>query len=147
MIRALSLLLPVLVPSWRFFAMVAPSPRIEVAIADPGGAACSAWQEFRPRPARISVWGSLRNLFWNPHWNETLYLTACAERFLADGSKPHLDYIVRRVRADLQHPDQDTNSHQVLIRLVVVMRSDGQVVREELYRSPAVALVDESNST
>lgn len=142
MIRALSLLLPVLVPSWRFFAMVAPSPRIEVAIADPGGDACSAWQEFRPRPAHISIAESLRNLFWNPHWNETLYLTACAERFLADGSKPHLDYIVQRVLADLQHTEQDTNGRRVLIRLVVAMRTDGQVVREELYRSPTVALIN-----
>ena len=51
MLHGLKLLLPALIPSWRFFDTIAPSPRIEYALLhDPHAAA--AWREFRPRPAR-----------------------------------------------------------------------------------------------
>lgn len=147
MIRALSLLLPVLVPSWRFFAVVAPSPRIEVAMGAGPSDASLAWQEFRPRPAQISNWESARRLFWNPDWNETLYLTACAERFLADGSASHLEYIVGRVRADLLDNHAPGSSRYFQIRLVAVMGSQGRTQREELYRTDDLALAEESGSS
>ena len=79
--RAISLLLPVLLPAWRFFQSVGPSPRIEI---ERDG----EWFEARPPPSRLSVQAMLWRLVWNAGWNESLFLTSCAERVLEDG-RPH----------------------------------------------------------
>ena len=81
MLRPLALLLPALIPSWRFFDVIAPSPRIEFAmLTSPDSAA--VWQAFRPRPARVALSTMLGRLFWNPRWNESLFLVSCAERLV-----------------------------------------------------------------
>jgi hypothetical protein len=80
MLRALTLLLPALIPSWRFFKDVGPSPRIELRGA--GG----IWQDLSPRLARRSFAQVLLHLLWNPIWNEYLYLVTCSERLVADSS-------------------------------------------------------------
>ncbi len=74
MMKALKLFLPALFPSWRFFDVIAPSPRIDLAMIDHPEAACDVWRECRPRPARIRMRDIPGRLFWNPAWNESLYL-------------------------------------------------------------------------
>ena len=70
MLRTLKLLLPALVPSWRFFDTIAPSPRIEYALLRNAEEPPSSddWREFRPRPARQSAIRMLGRLLWNPVW-------------------------------------------------------------------------------
>ncbi len=80
MLRVLSLLLPALIPSWRFFKEVGPSPRIELRGA--GG----IWQDLTPRTGQRSFAQVLLHLLWNPVWNEYLYLVTCSERLAADPS-------------------------------------------------------------
>jgi hypothetical protein len=74
MLKTISLILPVLIPSWRFFKAVEPSPRVQWA-ADGG-----AWHDYRPRPERIALARIVRRLVWNPDWNEALYMVSLAER-------------------------------------------------------------------
>lgn len=74
MLRVLSLLLPALIPSWRFFRSVEPSPRVQWAVAGGG------WQPYRPRPERLGLGTQIGRLIWNPHWNDTLYMVSLAER-------------------------------------------------------------------
>ncbi|SLN50102.1 hypothetical protein AQS8620_02150 [Aquimixticola soesokkakensis] len=82
-----SLLLPVLLPSWRFFKTVAPSPRIEVARFERGSDGAwvqvQDWQAFRPAPRRLSFGALVAQIFWNPDRNAQLYLVSCAERMIA----------------------------------------------------------------
>lgn len=101
MLRTLSLLLPALVPSWRFFDVIAPSPRIEVRRPQSVGDEAAAWQEFRPRPAHVTPLQMLARLFWNPRWNETLFLVSCAERLTDEPTDHSRDEIFRRIAADL----------------------------------------------
>jgi len=76
----LGLLLPALFPSWRFFAVIAPAPRIEYAFE--GG----TWQTFRPKPKHSTIGQMLRRLLWNPVRNEDLYLASLAERLIVEPS-------------------------------------------------------------
>ncbi len=130
--RSLSLLLPALVPSWRFFDTIGPSPRIEYATLSSPDAAPEDWQEFRPRPQRVVPLTMLIRLFWNPWWNETLFLVSCAER-LADHPTAHSeDEIYRRIATDL---DAAPEWSWLCFRLVFLVRDNDEIVREERFRA------------
>lgn len=101
MANPFSLLLPALVPSWNFFDVIAPSPRVEYALAETRDAVLDAWTEFRPRPQRLSPAAMLARLFWNPRWNESLFLVSCAERLVEEPTAHGEDEIFRRIAADL----------------------------------------------
>jgi len=90
--RLVSLYLPVLFPSWRFFASVGPSPRIEVRINpdDP-------WDELWPLPVRLSVAQHLSRLFYNANWNRRLYLISTAIRHTTDPN----DWVMNELRAGI----------------------------------------------
>jgi hypothetical protein len=97
MIQTLKLLFPALIPSWRFFDWIAPSPRIEVK-------SNNEWQEFRPRPDHVSFSTMVKRMIWNPHWNETLFLISCAERLAEDPSDQHsYDQILNRIIAGIDN--------------------------------------------
>lgn len=102
MANPFSLLLPALVPSWNFFDVIAPSPRVEYALAETRDAALDAWTEFRPRQQRVSPGVMLARLFWNPRWNESLFLVSCAERLVEEPTAHGEDEIFRRIAADLE---------------------------------------------
>lgn len=76
----LNLLLPALFPSWRFFALIAPAPRIDIALQG------EAWQRFRARPERLGAGALAARLIWNPTRNEDLYLVSLSERLIATSS-------------------------------------------------------------
>jgi len=109
-LRAICLLLPVLLPAWRFFQTIEPSPRIEVDVD-------GEWVEARPRPLHVSWRAMLARLFWNPTWNETLYLTSCSERVLEDRRAHARAEILARLKASR-------------FRLVEVQREGDGLVRE-----------------
>ncbi len=102
MLKTAKLLLPALIPSWRFFDTIAPSPRIEYTLLKAAHDVPESWQEFRPRPAHLSLGSMLKRLFWNPRWNETLFLVSCAERLMENGAKHDAREIAKRVQTDLE---------------------------------------------
>ncbi|WP_138465276.1 hypothetical protein [Poseidonocella sp. HB161398] len=117
----LRLLLPALLPSWRFFSGVGPSPRIE--IREAGG----LWQEAVPLPPRLPLAAMLRRLAWNPRWNARLYLVSLSER-LAEAPDPHAEAELRtRLLAGR------TGDWQV--RLVFVSRKGEALERQTLWSS------------
>mgnify|MGYP006273818989 CR=1 FL=1 len=76
-------LLPALLPGWRFFDEIGPSPRVDYALLPAGtGPASAQWRAFRPTPQRLPPHAWLTRLVWNPDWNETLFVLRCAERVL-----------------------------------------------------------------
>jgi len=132
--KGLVLLLPALLPSWRFFAWVAPSPRVEFALLDAPGAE-PFWCEFRPRPAQLGPASLLGRLFWNPRWNETLFLVACAERLLERPSEHGIAEIRDRIASDL-----GAWQGWLRFRLVLVHREGERLVRRTEYESVAFPL-------
>lgn len=101
MLRTLALVLPVLIPSWRFFKAIRPSPRVQWAILAAGEAEASNWQEFRPRPERVSPIEMLWRLVWNPVWNESLFLVSCAERIQEMPTQHSISEIERRILREI----------------------------------------------
>ena len=107
------LIVPVLVPSWRFFDVIGPSPRIEYQIAD------GPWVPLRPKPARIALQRHVLRLFHNPHGNRSLFLTACAERVLEQPTDHGAKQILRAIAQDADPADGDA---EVRFRLLLATR-------------------------
>ena len=100
-LRSFYLLLPALVPSWRFFDVISASPRIEYALLNGPNGEALHWRSFRPRAQSVGFLKMLRRLFWNPRWNETLYLVSLSERVINDASRHAQEEILARLRRDL----------------------------------------------
>jgi hypothetical protein len=136
LLKPLRLLLPALIPSWRFFDVIAPSPRIEYALLASPTDAAGDWREFRPRPGRLSLAAMLLRLFWNPRWNETLFLVSCAERLVEQPTAHSEDEIFRRIAADFaRRSDGAALQPWLCFRLVFLSRERDAIRREVLFRS------------
>ena len=68
------LLGPVLVPSWRFFDVVGPSPRIEYGFQLAADVAPACWHRLEFAPPAVSLTQMLLRLFFNAQRNDMLYL-------------------------------------------------------------------------
>ena len=136
MLKTLRLLLPALIPSWRFFDVIAPSPRVEYTLLAAPDETAVDWREFRPRPERLSVLAMLGRLFWNAAWNEALFLVSCAERLIEQPNAHSENEILRRIAADLaRQPDGATLPPWLRFRLVFVSREGDALSREALFLS------------
>ncbi|WP_162930062.1 hypothetical protein [Pseudophaeobacter sp. EL27] len=133
MLRLLSLFLPTVIPSWRFFKTVAPSPRIEYRLIE--GESIGDWQEDRPRPTHLGLGQVLRRMLWNPDWNEQLYLVSCSERLIEAPSQHSVDEINLRVARTLPEGAQ-----MLQFRLVFLSREGARLVKLVEYESTQVAL-------
>lgn len=123
-------LLPALIPSWRFFDYIRPAPRIEFALSASGDDMPAQWREFRPRPDRLSMTIMLRRLFWNPRWNETLFMVTCAEKLLDEPSPWHEDALLTRIAAAVtrgETGDAVIEAIYLRFRIVVLTRESGQI--------------------
>jgi hypothetical protein len=135
-LKPLRLLLPALIPSWNFFDVIAPSPRIEYALTAAREDAPTEWLEFRPRPEHVSVPTMLMRLIWNPRWNQTLFVVSCAERLIDQPTDHSQDEIFRRIAADLaRRPDGATTPPWLSFRLVFLGRAGEVIDREVLFQS------------
>ncbi len=121
MLQTLKLLLPALIPSWRFFDWIAPSPRIEIKVNND-------WQEFRPRPDHVSFPTMMKRMVWNPYVNENLFLASCAERLVDNPADQHsYEQILNRILADIN--DQKVTSLQ--FRLAFIHR-EGNALKKDI---------------
>lgn len=135
-IQTLKLLLPALIPSWRFFDIIAPSPRIEYALLETVDETPEHWQEFRPRPAHVPFSEMLTRMFWNPRWNESLFLMSCAERLMAHPTAHSAAEIHSRIERELRRESvHDAVPLYLQFRLVFLDRMDGEIHRHVTYTS------------
>ena len=125
MLALIRLYLPALIPSWRFFKEVAPSPRIELRIDD------GDWQEYRALPARITPVQAVLRLFWNPGWTEHLFLVSCAERLVVAPT----DHSVTEIRTRLTRLADPPPGAQLQFRLRFVCREGDRIVSYIEYES------------
>ena len=143
-----NLLLPALFPSWRFFDVIGPSPRIELCQFDTPQDDLpehdqTVWRECRQRPAHVGFRGMLKDFFWNAAWNESLHLANCAERII-QGQTEHCSREIRlRLRADLlRDADIETLPAFFRFRLVFVSQAEDRLRRDILFVSPTYRSVD-----
>ena len=157
---AVRLLGPVLIPSWRFFDVVAPSPRLEYAIADSAGAAFAQWHVLPLLVANVSLRQMLWRLFYNAQRNDALFLVSCCERVLeqadtAVDTAPHDDSslaaraqqeILRRATRHAQQtgrlPTHGAVQHWLRFRILEVRRVEDDLHTELAFSSAAFAVAD-----
>ena len=101
MLQFLMLLLPALIPSWRFFETIEASPRVQWAGIARGDTVGLNWQEYRPQPQRVSIYAMFWRLFWNPARNDGLYMVSLAERLTLAPDTHNIGEIFRLISADL----------------------------------------------
>lgn len=143
MFRILMLLLPGLIPSWKFFKAVEPSPRVQWRLlADPQQTG-DDWRDFRPRPKHISIATILRRMLWNPRWNEALYMVSLAERLTLNPTPHSTEQIFLRLRDEIDRTLPDASRlHFLQFRLVFVHREGEDLVREITHLSDPRGLQD-----
>lgn len=137
--RTILLILPILIPSWRFFKSIEPSPRVQWGLTSADTVTPINWQEFRPRPAYLSPFQIFRRLFWNPAWNESLFLVSCAERLQENPTEHSINEIRQRILREIaQMPASATNpstAKMLQFRLLFVHRDGAQLTKEILFTS------------
>jgi len=140
MFHILKLLLPAVIPSWRFFDVIAPSPRIQFALLNSANAPSDdhhEWREFRPRPAHLSFLQMLGRMFWNPERNESLFLVSCAERIVQQPTQHSEDEILKRIIAEIKsnHSGLTEKITHLQFRLLLVQRQDSQLQQQVVFHS------------
>lgn len=129
----LQLILPVFFPSWRFFSGIDPSPRVQYALLASETENPTVWQAFRPLQHRMSIWQAIQRLFWNPKWNETLYINSCAERLFDGYSSMREHEIMRRILAAINKGEiQLKDNDRFIVFRILALAHEGQEVIETL---------------
>jgi hypothetical protein len=136
-------LLPALIPSWRFFDTIGPSPRLEYRWLAGATTPLSQWQPFRPRPMVLSAAQQLLRLVWNPAWNETLYVMRCAERVLeGDVGFPLLE-LERRMRGELCVAAEKPVTAVMFEMQILAASAEGpRITYQAVYHSPPLTLAE-----
>ncbi|MEP0962176.1 MAG: hypothetical protein ABJG75_10265 [Roseobacter sp.] len=93
------------------------------------------WQEFRPRPQHVTLLQMALRLFWNPGWNETLFIVSCAERITQYGSLHSINEIRQRILRDIEQLPIDLTEKLMRFRLVFVSRGETGLTQEVLFLS------------
>lgn len=140
MLRTLQLLLPAVVPSWRFFDYIAPSPRVQYAVLDAHQNLLADWREFDPRPEHVPLTTLLRRMLWNPQWNESLFMMSCAERILEQHTHHSETEIMSRICTALRRQPVAVTGCFVQFRLVVIERRGEQLTEQVYFISRVTAL-------
>jgi len=133
MLKTLALVLPALVPSWRFFKAIEPSPRVQWAVFDVGEP--PTWREIRPRPENVLPFQAVLRLFWNAAWNETLFVVSCAERIQEQPTPHSIGEIQQRLRGDIRRRGIDASGMRLRFRLVFVHRERTELVERVVFLS------------
>ena len=147
MLRTLKLLLPAILPSWRFFDFIAPSPRIQFTLLSAPDEVPHQWHEFRPRPAQLSFKQMLGRMIWNPRWNESLFLVSCAERLMEYPTQHSEDEILKRIMAELKSHSLATNvtaATHLQFRLLIIKRHDSQLQQTVVFHSRVQPLSEQT---
>lgn len=147
MLGPLRLLLPALAPSWNFFDVIAPSPRIEYALSATEADERLEWREFRPRPEKVGPGHMLARLAFNARWNETLFVVSCAERLVDHPTDHSQTEILSRIARDLARFQPDALAGRWLrFRLVFIRRDQDILVSEIRFVSAPVRPLEARSS-
>jgi hypothetical protein len=137
MMKTVSLILPVLIPSWRFFKAVEPSPRVQWAVLDAEQTGDPDWQEYQPRPKTLSLMQMLCRLVWNPAWNDALFVVSCAERIALGPTRHSINEIEQRILREIKTAGRAARGDVFQFRLVFVHHDGSQLIEDVVFLSDA----------
>lgn len=129
MIKFISLIMPIILPSWRFFDWIGPSPRIEIR-KDSALNNVNPWHTFMPKPERISIGQMICHMVWNPHRNEALFLASLSERLMHGEEEFAREEIFHRIIA------KTPQCQSIEFRLVFHYREGTTLKSHVTYTSP-----------
>ncbi|MEO9819194.1 MAG: hypothetical protein ABJQ34_14880 [Paracoccaceae bacterium] len=135
--RTIELLLPALIPSWRFFKSVEASPRIEYRILQ--DSSHTEWKTSFERPVSLKAWQFALRLLWNSDWNDHLFMVSCAERLTEHPTQHSIDELNTRISRRI---DGANLSGSLQFRLLFLSRYEHRLVKEIEYESQPVPLSD-----
>lgn len=118
-------------PSWQFFNEVAPSPRIEFAVLDTKDQEISQWQDLVSRKQEYKISDFFKSIFFNPEWNQKLYLINCAEKIVISQSKHAVKEIFKAILEKLKLEGDKF----VCFRLVFISKKSEGFREDILYQS------------
>ncbi|MEP2470157.1 MAG: hypothetical protein ABJH45_01135 [Paracoccaceae bacterium] len=124
-----------MIPSWRFFKTIEPSPRVQWRFLPDSNAAPAGWQEFQPQPSTVAPSQMILRLFWNPDRNEELFVVSCAERIQQEPTDHSINEIKRRIQIEIVKAYSDTAMIKFQFRLVFVHREQTRLVQETVFLS------------
>jgi len=134
------LLLPAIIPSWNFFDIIAPSPRIYFSLLNSKNELVSDWSEFRPRLEHVSFKQMLLRICWNPVWNESLFIMSCTERIMANPTEYSELEILGRIKRDLLNNPTVNSDLRLQFRLDVIERQNNKLIQTTFFHSRIVPL-------
>ena len=130
MIHILLLLLPGLIPSWQFFKTVEPSPRVQWRYLSDDGS--GDWRSYTQRPNALPLTTYIKRLFWNPDWNDALFMASLSERLMEQETGHSLHEIQRRISI-VGAPENPQGRLQ--FRILFISRDGHDLVEEVTYLS------------
>jgi len=138
MLHILKLLIPALVPSWNFFDVITPSPRIQFALYGLNDEITIEWQEYRHRPTHLTLFQMIGRMLWNAKWNESMFIIGCAERLMVNPTLHSENEILNRMINDFTNKTSDidlNNATHLQFRLLVVERQGSELHQNITYYS------------
>jgi len=134
-INILKLYLPVLIPSWNFFDEISASPRIQFVLFNQNHQVIQDWQELNPRPDKLSFKQLLYKLWWNPSWNESLFVISCAERILQEDTLCSIEQseniIFSRIKKYLLVNNNISKDYLIQFRIVILHRETNNKIKTD----------------
>jgi len=80
-------------------------------------------------------------MFWNPRWNETLYIASCADRLLGTPDPHCQQEILQRIKHDIHTGEIDSASAtQVQFRLLLIKRVNAELITDLIFISRCESL-------
>ena len=134
-IHFIKLLLPALLPSWNFFDVIVPSPRIQISLLKDQNQPATEWSEFRPRCKELSLPKMFAHMIWNARWNESLFMVSCAERLMEYPTQHSEEEIFKRIIKEITSNKTLSDIRYVKFRLVFIRREGEKLVEEVQYES------------
>lgn len=128
--RLAALILPALIPSWRFFDRIGPAPTARYAAQNTAGTPL-LWQPLAPRRASRGPLALIASLLHNPARNEALYIQSLAERLITE-DRPHAAGELRAFAA--RAASREGGGARAFFVSVTVLEP-GADAPEEVYRS------------
>lgn len=84
---------------------------------------------------KVSLLQMVARLFWNPRWNETLFLVSCAERIQQCPTDHSINEVRQRILAEIEQISLGTADKWIQFRLVFVQRSKSGLSENVVYVS------------
>ena len=138
--KTVFLLLPAVIPSWRFFDEIAPSPRLEYAVFDDMDKETYNWRELQLNDDKISIIDLIKRLFYNSARNHSLYIMSLSERIAGEDCAHAKKEVLRIVKLKLQQLYGSPEARFFRYRLVFKLRVGSKIERHVYFMSGAKML-------